>query len=397
MGGYYQEGMDFDMWLIHIDAQGNALWDQRYADANEQELCYYIQKTLDGGFILGGSTTAGPGSGDMCLIKVDSNGTFQWMGNYGGTAVDICQAVIQTPDGGYLLAEDGGGDGLVVKTDSTGNQLWSQSFSVVSGDRFYAMCQVVDGSFGLAGIAKPPGYVYWQMWVVRMEGLQQAWVSLQPQNPPIVIPSGGGSFQYDLDITNCGTVPCRVDIWTSVIFPDSSIISPLLGPVEMILPTGASLQRTRTQNVPAGAPAGVYAYHSYAGHYPSIIWDEDNFTFEKLANNQNGGQESGWADWGESQEAGPDAAVPVESDLLACYPNPFNPTTTFSFNLLTSGFVKLEVFDINGRSVRAIHESPLQPGTHHILFDGSNLPSGIYIYQLQSGNYSASGKMMLLK
>jgi hypothetical protein len=78
-------------------------------------------------------------------------------------------------------------------------------------------------------------------------------------------------------------------------------------------------------------------------------------------------------------------------------PNPFNPSTTISFNLSVASLVSLDIFDINGRRVGARLVTPYPPGTHHIAFDGSNFPSGIYIYRLNAANYSATGKMVLMK
>jgi len=83
--------------------------------------------------------------------------------------------------------------------------------------------------------------------------------------------------------------------------------------------------------------------------------------------------------------------------LCAAYPNPFNPTTTISFNLPVAGQVKLEVFDISGRVVGARSPRPYNPGHHSITFDGSNLSSGIYIYRLTAGEFTVNGKMVLLK
>ena len=102
------------------------------------------------------------------------------------------------------------------------------------------------------------------------------------------------------------------------------------------------------------------------------------------------------------------ASLPAKLEL-SVYPNPFNPTTIISFQLPEAGLVKLEIFDINGRNVGArlprpytvgFGESDLRwypAGTHQITFDGSGLPSGIYIYRLQAGDLTASGKMILMK
>ncbi|MFH1862712.1 MAG: T9SS type A sorting domain-containing protein, partial [bacterium] len=78
-------------------------------------------------------------------------------------------------------------------------------------------------------------------------------------------------------------------------------------------------------------------------------------------------------------------------------PNPFNPSTTIRFDLPAAALVKLEVFDVSGRAVGAIHESLLPVGTHQIPFDGSSLPSGIYFAQLQAGDFTAMQKLVLLK
>jgi parallel beta-helix repeat protein/predicted outer membrane repeat protein len=100
-------------------------------------------------------------------------------------------------------------------------------------------------------------------------------------------------------------------------------------------------------------------------------------------------------------EPKPKSALPTEFAVTSVYPNPFNPTTTISFDLPFAGFVSLNIFDINGRNVGTVREPPLNkhhpPGQHHIPFDGSNLPSGIYVYHLTAGTYDASGKMVLMK
>ncbi len=106
-------------------------------------------------------------------------------------------------------------------------------------------------------------------------------------------------------------------------------------------------------------------------------------------------QGSGIGDEGQSERL-------TEYRLNPAYPNPFNPTTTISFQLPVAGFVTLEIFDVNGRAVGARHAVPLQnawhpAGTHEVTFDGSGLASGLYIYRIQTGDYTASGKMVLMK
>lgn len=79
------------------------------------------------------------------------------------------------------------------------------------------------------------------------------------------------------------------------------------------------------------------------------------------------------------------------------YPNPFNPSTTIEFTLPKSEFVELKVFNILGSEVSTLVSKKLDQGNHTYTFDGKNLASGIYYYQLVAGDYSEVKKMVLLK
>jgi hypothetical protein len=93
--------------------------------------------------------------------------------------------------------------------------------------------------------------------------------------------------------------------------------------------------------------------------------------------------------------------LPPSSFSLSVYPNPFNPTTRISFILPKTGNVELNVYNVTGRLVRKLaggHTGPpLQAGEHSIVFDGSDLPSGIYFVRLEAGEEAQTRKMVLLK
>jgi hypothetical protein len=79
------------------------------------------------------------------------------------------------------------------------------------------------------------------------------------------------------------------------------------------------------------------------------------------------------------------------------YPNPFNPVTTIEFTLKENSIVSLKVFDILGREVMTIINEMLEEGIHQVEFNGSDLKSGIYFYEMQAGNFSDVKKFILLK
>ena len=226
-------------------------------------------------------------------------------------------------------------------------------------------------------------------------------VTLTPATLPIIIPASGGSFDYNIEVANNGASSAMFDLWCDATLPGGAVFGPLLGPVDLNLPSGFVGDRDRTQTVPGRAPAGDYTYNAYIGVYPNTVWDEDQFTFEKLEVGD-GALVGGWSNYGESFEewltTGVAAELPASYSLNQNYPNPFNPTTTISFQLPVACKVKLDVFDVSGRLI----ESPLRggwrdAGMHEVMFDGSNLASGIYIYRLTAGDFSATGKMVLMK
>ena len=84
-------------------------------------------------------------------------------------------------------------------------------------------------------------------------------------------------------------------------------------------------------------------------------------------------------------------------DLSQNYPNPFNPTTVISYRLSAVSDVRLVVFDLLGREVAELVNTKKEAGIYSVEFDAKNFPSGIYIYQLKSGNQILTKKMILIK
>ena len=89
--------------------------------------------------------------------------------------------------------------------------------------------------------------------------------------------------------------------------------------------------------------------------------------------------------------------IPLSHQLLQNYPNPFNPTTNIHFVLSKRAQVKLQIFDVLGRKVAELLNEHLDAGEHNITFKANGLPSGVYIYRLQAGNFVQQRKMVLMK
>ena len=79
------------------------------------------------------------------------------------------------------------------------------------------------------------------------------------------------------------------------------------------------------------------------------------------------------------------------------YPNPFNPSTTICFSIPNEEHVYLDLYDLLGRRIETLVQEYLSPGTYSVDYTGTNLSSGLYIYQLQAGQYLARKKMAMIK
>ncbi len=91
------------------------------------------------------------------------------------------------------------------------------------------------------------------------------------------------------------------------------------------------------------------------------------------------------------------STVPKQFSLDQNFPNPFNPTTEIRFGIPVSGFVTLKVYDVLGRQVATLVNERKTPGVYEVTFDGSSLASGLYFYQVRSGKYVSTKRMMLIK
>jgi hypothetical protein len=79
------------------------------------------------------------------------------------------------------------------------------------------------------------------------------------------------------------------------------------------------------------------------------------------------------------------------------YPNPFNPLTTINWQIAKDGFVTLKVYDLLGREVANLIKEEMKAGSHKIKFNGSSLSSGVYLYELKSGDFKSTKKFVLMK
>ncbi len=144
-----------DVYLIKTDTSGNEEWSRTFGD-NYPDFGHSIRQTLDGGYVITGTTsTVGPYY-RLYLLKTDSLGNEEWHRTFGGSGYECGYSVQQTSDGGFIItgstfADSSGADVYLIKTDSSGNEEWHYS-SVMSGcDYGYCVQQTLDGGYIVTG------------------------------------------------------------------------------------------------------------------------------------------------------------------------------------------------------------------------------------------------------
>jgi hypothetical protein len=92
-----------------------------------------------------------------------------------------------------------------------------------------------------------------------------------------------------------------------------------------------------------------------------------------------------------------ETTIPEQLSLSQNFPNPFNPTTNIRFTIPSSNFTSLKIFDLLGKEIAVLVNEKKEAGEFTVPFNAAGLPSGIYFYQLRSGNFVETKKMILMK
>ena len=94
--------------------------------------------------------------------------------------------------------------------------------------------------------------------------------------------------------------------------------------------------------------------------------------------------------------------MPIQYALHQNYPNPFNPTTTLRYDIPENSHVTITIYDMLGRQVKTIINQTQDAGYRSVIWDATNdygkpVSAGMYLYQIQAGEYISTKKMVLLK
>jgi hypothetical protein len=335
----------------------NILWADILSISQYPAILTSIETTNDNGFIFTAYAAMGQ---NISLFKCDQNGILIWEKIVGGSQDDQAYSINNTNDKGYIVT------GYTKSFGAGNSDIWLLKFKYTPPDVQISFFPTVDTAWVFGGCTGPDIISY-------------NLVSTSERDS-ITIEPGPSSVFFYYDSTG-NTVPIDKYYFT------------------------------------VDDPFNQYDYElwfqpkSWPPFDPILIPFDSVFYFQqnsfdiKLIVKQNGVPIDSLsqlfrADWGLSVDD--NRLVPETFSLSQNYPNPFNPSTKIKFAIPVqvrnnSRLVTLKVYDVLGNEIATLVNEEKQPGTYEVEFDESELPSGIYFYQLKAGIYIETKKMVLIK
>jgi Secretion system C-terminal sorting domain len=219
------------------------------------------------------------------------------------------------------------------------------------------------------------------------------------------VPQGGGNVVFWAGVQNNTNMFITHAAWIQVQNAQSGNSVEVRYFPALTFPPNTTIGTTVTVYIPGVAPGGLYIVHVLVGNYQwnAMYWN--SFPFNKFGPSADGmnvfehpelwqtkGGFSETADW-----APADVTMPDEYALSAAYPNPFNPSTSFSVNLPEATELDVSVFNVVGQQVATLTSGSYTAGSHTLTFNASNLAGGVYFVHASAQGWSAVQKVVLMK
>jgi uncharacterized delta-60 repeat protein len=382
-------GTSNDYATIKYNSSGTQQWVTRYNGAgNGIDVAHQI--VIDGsgntyvtGFCSGTSLTST--NYNYLTVKYNSSGTEQWATEFDGTASNYDEA--------FSLAVDESGnvyvtgictntglgianyDYATVKYNSSGTQLWAATYDGPANNNDFAQALTLDATPNVyvTGWSKGNG-TNWdyatikynssgtQQWVVRYDG-----------------PANLDDVAYSLAVDGSGNVFVTGGSKAVTYFDYATVKYNSSGTQQWVVRyNGPNMLNDNARSVILDESGNIYVtgfsnQSAFNYDYATVKYTEDGGKINLTHKNTS------------------------SPHISQNFPNPFNPTTVITFLLHDNSYVKLTVYDILGANIVTLVDGPLYSGLHEIVFDGSDLTSGVYYYRLTVNGKSETKKMLLIK
>jgi len=448
-------GTSYDYATVKYDPDGNELWVARYnSPANYRDEATALAVDESGNVHVGGLISGSPTSPynfDYLTIKYDSTGSQLWVARYAGPGGDLDLLTAVGLDASANVYVTGWSEGCgtssdyaTIKYDPNGNQLWVARYNGPGNghDGAYALAADAEGNVYVTGHSWDPLTLYDyttikydshgdSVWVVRYNGPGNGWdmanalavdtegnvyvtggsegsgtsgdyATIKYSHPALEISCEtavawfcrGRDFSFKLTITNStgGNVSGTLTFsgYSAYDCDPGNVLISIRRP--KTFPPGVTEQYYRFK-VPNAVGPGQYST-SISGTLGGVdLFCCMNTDIVECGPWKSGGN----TEWDLVEVDRPDVALPTATELYQNYPNPFNATTQFSYSLAEAGNVRLTIHNLRGQLVETVVDGHQEAGEHQVIWDASNLSSGVYFYKLQAGDFVSTKKMNLLK
>jgi hypothetical protein len=162
-----------DVYLIKTNSAGDTVWTRAYGGGGDDE-GYCVQQTADTGYIIVGFTLT-LGTRDVYLIKTNASGDTLWTRIYGGAGNDLGYSVQQTADRGFIVTGvtysfgAGGADLWLLKTNASGDTLWTRTYGGALDEEGYSVRQTLDSGYVVTGYTKSVGDGLYHAWLIKTD------------------------------------------------------------------------------------------------------------------------------------------------------------------------------------------------------------------------------------
>lgn len=400
-----------NVWLIRTDSNGDTLWTKTYGGTSGRDEGYSIQPVSNGGYIIAGQTTSfGAGNSDAYLIRINDDGDTLWTKTYGGESEDYVSRIQQTSDNGFIMVGRtysyglGSSDVWLIRTDENGDTLWTTTYGTAAIDFGNAVHETSDGGFVITGRAMDFAIGSPALYLVRADSDGDTlWTKIYNHpNAPVIFSIGKDVYEMPdggFLVAGSRALLIRTDangdtLWTKLYEGECNNMQPV-NDGGFIIAGNNSLIRINQD--------------------ADTVWTKIIGESSDVANSVQQTSDGGFIVTGRTNSSGNpnvwlvrigsegttfaeyNSTVPSGYKLFQNYPNPFNPGTVISYQLPVSANVSLKVYDVLGNETATLADEYKTAGNYEVEFDATNLPSGIYFYKLQAGDFTETKKLTLLK
>ncbi len=424
----YSDGLfsSTDIVTIKYDFNGNRIWAKRYnGTANVQDYGIAITTDGQGGIAVTGRSSEVYGSTsslDLIIIKYSYNGTQEWVQRYNGSNL---------ADGGYSVTSDGGnfyvtgytfnnalsGDVITIKYSPQGNAEWIRKVSNPQNESGFKIINNFQASeiYTAGAIGNDIGVICYDYngnfkWQSLSGGSLTGLTDAALDNNGTLLLCGntilnggidmmviayntslsGGLSWYDIYDGGEQSIDYPSDITTDVnnniYLTGYSIYSLSTDCITVKYSiSGQRLWEKRYNFTGSGENLGVSVFAANDGSvYVAASSKAANMDYATIKYTQS------------IFRPGNDA-VPSEFILHQNYPNPFNPSTQIKYDLPLDANVKITVFDMLGKEIAVLVNEHKAAGSYDVSFNATQLSSGMYFYRIETGSFTETKKMLLVK